>query len=384
VRVLQLNNEYPPLGGGTATVTAEVSKQLRNHPAIENVLVTSSGDGTFSNSFDESTGMTITKLPLKQKCVHHASVFDLLGYGWSAWRMARKCHAASPFDVVFAWCTVPAGFVAYIINKRFGVPYIVRVSGPDIPGFERRYRFLYPLLKPILVRIWDSAHCVVCKCPEEAERVRSVMPTVRIELVPNGVDILTYRPKLEKNESGVLRLLCVARLIERKGQRIALEAVAELNRAGIPVQLILVGDGDSREAYEALSRTLGIETHVEFRGSAPREAMPEIYREADIFILPSSAESMSVACLEALASGLPLVVSAGGGAESFVESGRNGFLVPSHQTSGFVRAVSALHEDRKLLSTFGAHSRKIAERFSWTAASDALLALLDEAVSTQS
>lgn len=140
-----LNNEYPPLGGGTGTVNREILKHLAGNPDLEIDLVTSSADENQKvESF--SKRITIYKIPVDRFNIHHASNKELILYGWRAFRQGYKLHQKKQYDLCFAWSAVPACVSALALKSISGLPYIVRVSGPDIPGFEERYQNLYPVL----------------------------------------------------------------------------------------------------------------------------------------------------------------------------------------------------------------------------------------------
>ena len=381
MRILQINNEFPPLGGGTATVNREFCAGLAGFHEVESELITSSGSGKKTVEYWPNDRGSIIKLPLNQACIHHASVIDLLKFSYSALRHMILSKNSKAFDVALAWSTLPSGLVAFLVSRLYGLPYVVRVSGPDIPGFERRYRYLYPFLKPIIKTIWRSSSLIICKCQEEAERVRQVFPRARIRVVPNGVDIAAYSPPAERPPSKPLVIVSAARLVERKGQRHAIKALAALRGVGVDARLLLVGEGDSRGEYQNLVSALGLSEHVEFAGAVAREAMPEVYRKADIFVLPSSAESMSVACLEALSCGLPLVVTSGGGSESFIEQGANGFLIPDGNAEALTEALLVLARSAELRRAYGERSREIALGFSWATTTRGIFEVLVEACS---
>src|SRR5574342_559305 len=99
-------------------------------------------------------------------------------------------------------------------------------------------------------------------------------------LIPNGVDMVAFRPKQSAPEAGPLRILCVGRLIERKGQHHLIEAVKRLADEGIDATLDLVGTGDARAANEAQVRRLGLEGRVLFLGYVPRDKVAEHYTSA--------------------------------------------------------------------------------------------------------
>src|SRR5581483_4413772 len=96
------------------------------------------------------------------------------------------------FDFCFAWRALPAGGMASALAIRFGLPYMVWVSGPDIPGFETRYRRLYPVLTPLLRTIWRHANPLIAKCEQEIEMIHAVAPDVPVTLIPNGVDLSAF------------------------------------------------------------------------------------------------------------------------------------------------------------------------------------------------
>jgi glycosyltransferase involved in cell wall biosynthesis len=259
------------------------------------------------------------------------------------------------------------------LRRLAGLPYLVRVCGPDIPGFERRYGALYPFITPAIRRIWRRAEVVIAKCQGEADMIQAVDRQVGIELVPNGVDINRFQPGAPIPDDGPLRLLCVGRLIERKGQRHLIQAVKRLLDDGVDVTLELVGTGDAQPAYEALVRELGLRNHVRFSGYVPREDMADIYARAHVFVLPSYNEGMSVATLEAMASGMPVVVSRVGGTEELVREGVNGFTFERGDVAGLSYHIGRLARSRHLARQMAVSSRGIAMGFSWATTADRLL-----------
>ncbi|MBI1881130.1 MAG: glycosyltransferase family 4 protein [Chloroflexi bacterium] len=162
----------------------------------------------------------------------------------------------------------------------------------------------------------------------------------------------------------MIKLLCVARLIERKGQHHLLEAAHLLvGRGQKQFKIILVGTGDAEASLKALAQQLAIADRIEFRGYVPREEIPQVYAQADIFVLPSFNEGMSVATLEAMAAGLPLVVTRTSGLEELVD--QNGFTFEWGNVMVLADALEQLIYSAELRRQMGARSRQIAHRFSW-------------------
>ena len=376
MRVLMLNNEFPPLGGGTGTVNQALLRCFAQVPGLEIDLITSAR-GTQREEEKFAEHIRIFKVPVHNRNIHHAASRELLAYAARALPCALRHHRTHAYDFCFAWSAVPAGMVALALCRLTGLSYLVRVCGPDIPGFERRYRAIYPLLSPLVRVIWRSAAAVVAKCEREADMIHAVDDSVKVSLIANGVDRAAFRSGDIIPDDGPFRLLCVARLIERKGQYHLIEAVQRLTVAGLAVRLDLVGTGDMQAAYEAYACALGVKERVRFIGYVPREAIAAHYAAAHVFILPSYNEGMSVATLEAMAAGLPIVVTRTGGTAELVEAGVNGLTFDWADVSLLTAHLRRLATNRALARRMGVASRARAAGFAWDLAAERYLKLFE-------
>jgi phosphatidylinositol alpha-1,6-mannosyltransferase len=376
MRILMLNNEFPPLGGGTGTVNRALLQQFAQTPDLEIDLVTSAL-GLRSEQARFAERIRILKVPVHSQNIHHSSNRELLTYAARALPAALHLQRTRLYDLCFAWSAVPAGGVALALRRMVGLPYLVRVCGPDIPGFERRYGPLYPLLSPSIRAIWRGAAAVVAKCGGEADMIRAVDRGVDVSLIANGVDSAAFQPAAIP-DGGPLRLICVARLIERKGQHHLIEAVRRLTAEGVDLTLELVGTGDAQQAYQEQAAAAGIAERVQFAGYVAREAIAARYAAAHIFVLPSYNEGMSVATLEALAAGLPVVVTRTGGTAELVDEGVNGLTFNWADVESMVAHLRHLAADRGLARRMGAASRAHAEHFSWESAARQYLDIFAE------
>jgi len=364
MRILMLDNEFPPLGGGMGTVNQALLKCYANVPNLEIDLVTSAVD-SYKEVKQFSENIRIIKLPVWNRNLHHSTVRELGLYAIESFFYSLQLSRARPYDYCMAWSTVPAGGVALVLHRLMSLPYVVWVSGPDIPGFEKRYRYLYPFLSPLIRRVWRNASCVVAKCADEIEMIKSLDKEVTISFIPNGVDLQAFQPKSEIPDEGPLKIVCVARLIERKGQHFLIKAVKRLIESGVNVVLNLIGTGDSQREYEIHARKSGIQDRVRFVGYVPREEIVSYYQAAHVFALPSYNEGMSLAVLEAMAAGLPVIVTRTGGTAELVEEGVNGFVFDWADVTTLTKRIQILANDRALARRMGAASRRRAMHYSW-------------------
>jgi len=377
VRILMLNNEFPPLGGGTGTVNRALLKCFARVPGLEIDLITSAlGKSAQEETFTDN--IRIFKVPVRNKNIHHSSNRELIAYFIRGFFLSLNLHRERRFDLCFAWSAVPAGGIALLLWRLFRLRYLVRVCGPDIPGFERRYRTIYALLCPVIRAIWRGAEGVVAKSNVELEMIRTLDNTTNVSLIHNGVDLSTFKPGDAVPDSGPLRLLCVGRLIERKGQHHLIDAMKRLTDEGIDVTLDLVGTGDARLTNETQVNKLGLNGRVRLLGYVPREEMACHYAAAHVFVLPSYNEGMSVALLEAMASGLPVIVTPTGGTAELVDPGVNGFIFDWADVNSLTGYLRRLALDRSIIRRMGAASQLRVASFTWSAAAERYLEMFKQ------
>ena len=379
MRLLMLNNEFPPLGGGTGAVNKQILAQRAETEDLQVDLITSRPSEKRNGSKALSSRIRLHKVPVDRLNIHHAGNRELLTYAWRSVRYAQHNLNLDEYDLCFAFATVPAGGAAYALWKLNQLPYVVRVSGPDIPGFENRYRWLYPALRPVVRCIWAAARRVVAKCEGERQQCQSVSPELPVTLIPNAVDTERFRPSPTPSSTNASpRVLCAGRLIERKGQHHLIEAVRQLRARGQNgFKVVLAGTGDGEAALKAQVARDGLGDVVQFLGYVPWQEMPELYAAVDLFVLPSYNEGMSVALLEAMASGLPAIVTPTGGTEELMDG--NGLVVPWADTAALTSALARLLSSPETRATMGRRSRELALQRTWPATAQAYLDLCQSA-----
>ena len=381
MRLLMLNNEFPPLGGGTGTVNEAILRQFSHFAGWEIDIVTSAlGSRREESIFAER--IRIYKVPVRNRNIHHSSNRELIEYAARSFWLALQLQRKNRYDLCFAWSAVPAGAVALSLKRLLGLRYIVRVCGPDIPGFEQRYQAIHALIGPLIRRVWRQAEKVIAKSQGEIDLIRAADRGVDCSLIPNGVDLEKFQPAHSIPNDGPLKLLCVGRLIERKGQHHLIEAVKRLVGDGFDITLDLIGTGDAQPANEAQVARLGLADRVRFLGYVPREEIARHYAAAHVFVLPSYNEGMSVALLEAMASALPVVVTPTGGTSELVDPEVNGLVFDWADVDRLTAHLRRLASDRALARRMGDASRRRAGEFSWELAAQRYGEILAQLVRT--
>lgn len=367
MKVLFLNYEYPPLGGGAGNATQYLLREYAHIPDLEVHLVTSSVDES-EHIISVAPNVTVHSIPVGKngKNLHFQSSKDLLRYSWRGFWYANSLLRKERFDVIHAFFSVPCGFMATLLSFWYRVPYIVSLRGADVPGYSERFTGMYIFLRPLIRCIWSRAARVVSN--SAGLRMLALQTNVKqsIDMIPNGIDIAEFKPDAARETDGIFRILCVSRITPRKGIRYLIEGFDALQKKNSSkMELWIIGEGDELASLWELVQSLGLHSSVKFFGRMEHEKLASFYGLADVFVLPSLNEGMSNTMLEALASGLPIIATVTGGTEELVRDGENGLYIEKQSSEDIALKLEQVLNDAELRKKMGKMSRVRAEKMSW-------------------
>lgn len=353
MRVLMLNYEFPPLGGGAANATYYILKEFAKYNDVTIDLVTSSVDEAKTEQFADS--ITIHSLDIgKGGNVHYQSNKDLLTYSWKAYRYAKRLARENTYDVIHAFFGIPCGYIA----MKLKLPYIVSLRGSDVPFYNPRFKTLDTLVfKRMSKKIWKRAQKVIANSYGLKALANESAPDEEIDVISNGVDTEFFAPAKTKTGSDTLTLVSTGRLIKRKGFDYLIRALEGVDG----VRLVLIGGGNQREELQALAGALHVD--VSFPGTLGKNEVLAHLQKSDIFILPSLNEGMSNSVLEAMAVGLPCIVTDVGGSGELING--NGIICAKADEKALRESVMTYKDDVALLKKHGEASRERACAMSW-------------------
>jgi glycosyltransferase involved in cell wall biosynthesis len=238
-------------------------------------------------------------------------------------------------DVIHAHVSYPAGYVASLLAKEFGIAYVVTEHMSPFP-FSSLMRKGIPL--PEIATAFDQATITIAVSPSLAKRIASFgygEPTV----IPNVVDerrFLTGEPV-----PGKFVFFTLCGLTDQKGIDHLLEAIALWNPPADQFEFRIGGNGPMRRAYQDLAERLGVADRVCWLGAVTREDAPRLFRECHVYVMPSRHETFGVVYAEAIASGKPIIATRCGGPE-FIVNENNGMLVDVGDVRGLVKAMELI------------------------------------------
>jgi glycosyltransferase involved in cell wall biosynthesis len=267
-------------------------------------------------------------------------------HGWEYFYSIRRAvtREVNEFhpDVILAYFAYPYGFAAVQFGKRFGLPVVVSCRGSDINLMTK------PRLQGrAIISSLRGCRRVFVMSDEMRTRVLSWgLDPQRVDVVSNGVDATRFRilDRLQaRTELGIDQnarvIVCVSRLSREKGIDVLVDAMAKLNDGA--ARLYVIGDGAERAALAARIKSAGLDGRAVLMLTRPHDEIPRWLAAADVAALPSRAEGMPNAVLEALACGRPVVATAIGGTRELVNSSTLGILVPPDHAEALAVALRA-------------------------------------------
>ncbi|HEU4354463.1 MAG TPA: glycosyltransferase family 4 protein [Actinomycetota bacterium] len=373
-RTLLVTNDYPPRVGGIQRTLEAIVRQF---PPDRVTVLCPDREG--SEAFDGAAPYPVLRQPER--------------FLWPTQEMAaRVSEVASSWgaEVVLFGATYPLGLLGPDLARR-GIPYL-----PAAHGFEY-WLSIAPGTHALMRRATALASRVPVMCSAFIARVvRTAVPAgVPVSVMYPGADTEAFRPDLpveelrERHGLGERPLVvCVSRLVARKGQDVLIRGLAGVRRRVPDATLVIVGDGPDRRRLEALVDEVAAPGSVVFTGQVSEEDLPRYYRLGDVFAMPCrnrlagfEVEGWGNVFIEAAACGRPVVVGDSGGAREALVDGQTGILVDGRRVEEVAAALADLLSDPARADEMGRAGRARVERhYTWPRAATELAGWLGEAV----
>ena len=279
-------------------------------------------------------------------------------------------HARTRFDVLHAQYGYPTGWATLIAARNLGIPCVVSIQGGDghwVGSCCETHRLA-------MQRVLDNADAVLIGGESFVTEVSERLGTARnrFTIVPGAVDTERFRPADETRVGDApspVRLLYHGRVDRRKGALDFLDALDRLRVRGVPFAATVSGIGPDLDACRGRAADFGLEgPALRFTGYADYDAVPAIYRDADVFVSPTYAEGFSNTILEAMASGLANMSCFAVGVSDCLRDGDNGLLVQPGDVASLADGLQRLIEDGALRRRIARAGLEECRRvYSWTA-----------------
>lgn len=372
-RVLLVTNDFPPRPGGIQSFLSGLVDRL---PPDDVVVYTSQWRGW--QAWDAEQPFRIvredTSVMLPTRSVR---------------RRAQDLLREHGCDVVWFGAAAPLGLMADGLRSA-GARRVLATTH----GHEAGWAML-PGARHLLRRIASSVDVLTYLGDYTRSRLAGAIGggnAAKLHRLAPGVDSEVFRPGLGAAVREQLGLrdrpvvVCVSRLMPRKGQDTLIRALPAVQAAVPDAALLLVGGGPYRSRLESIAADAGVSSSVVFTGTVPWPELPGYYDAGDVFAMPcrtrlggADVEGLGIVYLEASACALPVVAGDSGGAPGAVAEGETGFVVDGRDAAAVTEPLVRLLSDPALRATMGTRGREwVQERWSWQHQAATLHALLTE------
>lgn len=373
-KTLLISEIFPPTHGGSGRWFWELYSRLP-----KNEYVIAAGDVDGAKPFDNRCDLSIERV-------------DMATTSWSSWGISTfsgikfyiKTFLAirvliKKHDIKNIHCgrCIPEGFVAYLISKLYGIPYLCFIHGEDVTNAARSREF-----KWIVAKTLNGASSLICNSQNSSKLLIKdwgIDPD-KISVLNPGVDTKRFFPversfqerkQLEWHERPVI--LTVSRLEERKGHDCLIKALPEVKKIIPDVLYAIIGDGPEFETLKKLSHQLDVSNNVIFMSELEDEDMIKCYQQCDVFVLPNrtinnNIEGFGMVLVEAQSCGKPVIGGNSGGTPETMIINESGFVVDcSASSEPLAEKLVTLLSDTSLRNKMGKVGREhVVKTLDWT------------------
>jgi glycosyltransferase involved in cell wall biosynthesis len=357
MRILVLNYEFPPVGGGGGRVAEDICYFLaqRGHDIR---VITAYVKGL--PKIESKNGYQILRIFSFRQRQETCTVWEMAFFLVFALYPALKQAITWKPEIVHVHFAVPTGVLAYLVNRITHIPYVLTIHLGDVPGgVPEQTDRLFRIIKPLTVPIWHRAAAIIAVSNFIRELALKSYD-VTIETLFNGIALHKYQQNaLLVNHPK--HLVFVGRFDQQKNLLFLLEVLASIY--DLEWKMDMLGDGPLMQSIQQQLQQTNLTKKVKLHGWVEQTTVDTIMSQADILVLPSISEGMPVVGAMALAQGLAILGSDIGGLADIVKPGVNGLLCPVNNHDAFKTALKTMLTNDKLLYDMKIASKQYAHQF---------------------
>jgi len=345
MKILIINYEFPPLGGGASPITYDLAKGYVQ--SGHDVDVVTMGYKGLPRE-EKIDGINVFRVRCLRSKKEICTPVEMLSFLIPALIKSYKLQKKECYDINHTHFIIPSGIVSFFLKKLTGLNYIITSHGSDVPGFNTdRFKGIHLFTKPILKIILRGAKGIISPSSYLKRLIHTkTSKDLKIDIIPNGIDLSEYRPRKKQNI-----ILSSGRALARKGFQHIIEAVHDMD---IPWEVHIASDGPYLDELKQLAK--GSRTKIVFHGWIDKKKMIDLTSRAGIYMLVSERENASLALLEGLASGCAMITSDSTGCAETV--GKAGELVRFGDVKEIKRKILKVIKDVTLYQKKGLERSK--------------------------
>lgn len=344
MKILLINYEYPPLGGGGGVASANLVNEFVKQGNTVTILTT---HFKALKKIEHSPNLSIYRVPVwGRQNKANASLLSMLCFPFSSiWQGIKLCRKTK-FDVINTHFAIPTGPTGYLLGKIFKIKNILSIHGADVYDPTRPF-YKNPLLRQVVKFILNRADLIVAQSENIKEKTEKIYrPKKKIKIIPLGL----IKPKINPEKKEIIDeetfyLITIGRLVERKGTRYLIEAMQGSDKN---IKLKIIGDGPEKNNLHNLIKKLKLEDKVEILDDIDNEKKWRYLAQSDCYVISSIHEGFAIVGLEAMHCGLPIIATNFGGQTDYLKENENALLIKPRDSKALHWAINQIYVDHEL------------------------------------
>ncbi len=363
MRILIVNYEFPPLGGGGGVACYYIARELAKTHSVDYLTTAHKG----LPKFEVVDGINVYRVPvLGRKELSTATLMSMFTFFPSSLVKGIKLCKSNQYDVINTHFVIPSGPTGIILSKLCKIPIVMSIHGGDIYDPSKKWSpHKHFLLRKIISFLLNRSDKIIAQSSNTKNNANKYyQPHNEIIVIPLGFVVPeftnTTRKDLNISEKGII-LISVGRLVKRKGYEYAIRAISKLTHQNL--KYLIIGDGPEEKNLKDLAKRFGVEDKVEFLGFVPEDKKFQYLSVSDIYVLSSSHEGFGICLLEAMYCGLPIVSTDNGGQTDFLVDGKNALMVPIEDSDALAGQIKTLIDDGILRLQMSENNKEDVKKF---------------------
>jgi glycosyltransferase involved in cell wall biosynthesis len=363
LKILIVNYEFPPLGGGGGVATLDLGLEWVKEAQVD--ILTSHFKGL--PFYENLNGINVYRTKIFFRTSRDAATFvSMASYLITGFFKGISLVRKNRYDVINTHFAVPSGPLGYILSKVFSIPNVLSLHGGDIYDPSKK---LSPhdsaIFKPVVKFILNSATKIVAQSSNTRDNaLKYYSPKNDVDIIP----LAFHPPKTPRVTRKKLALsdddfyvITIGRLIKRKSIQTLLYAIKQIKNEKI--KLLIVGDGPEKDYLSSIVAAEKLEGRVKFLGFLEDDDKYKFLSLCDVFALTSLHEGFGIVFMEAMAMGLPIVCTNHGGQVDFLKDKENAILINVGDHNKCAEGIMTLYKNKKLYQKLANNNKKKVKDF---------------------
>ncbi|HPS58502.1 MAG TPA: glycosyltransferase family 4 protein [Spirochaetota bacterium] len=358
LKILIVNYEFPPLGGGGGVATYDLAVEWIKHGQVD--VLTSGFKGL--PAYEKVNGINIHRARIFFRKSRDAATFiSMLSYIFTGFIQGIRLCRKNRYDVINTHFAVPSGPLGYILAKLFSIPNVLSLHGGDIYDPSKKMSPHDSFIFSRVVRfILNRADRLIAQSTNTRDNTLSYYnPNKEVGIIP-----LAFHPPVKARvsrkslrlENDVFYLITIGRLIKRKSIDTLLFALSEIKEKKI--KLLIAGDGPEKDYLQGIVVDKGLEQRVSFLGYITEDDKYAYLSMSDLFVLTSLHEGFGIVFMEAMHAGLPVVATNYGGQTDLLKQNENAILINVGDVKACSSAIMKFVKDKNLYKKCSLNNKK--------------------------